>query len=59
MNAALMAQPDYKAAMLSQTPLGRNGQVSDIVPAAVMLAGDEGSFFCGATLVIDGGWVAK
>lgn len=59
MNDALMADAGYKAQMLAMTPAGRNGQVEDIVPAIVLLAGDGGSYFCGATLVIDGGWTAQ
>ncbi len=59
MNESLMADPDYKAAMLANTPLARNGQTEDIVPAALLLASDDGNYFCGATLVIDGGWVAR
>ena len=59
MNAAYMADPAYKARMIAATPAGRNGQVEDIVPTAVLLASDDGDYFCGATLVIDGGWVAQ
>jgi NAD(P)-dependent dehydrogenase (short-subunit alcohol dehydrogenase family) len=59
MNDHLMADPDYKALMLANTPVGRNGQVDDIAPMTVLLASDEGRFFCGSTIVIDGGWVAR
>ena len=59
MNERLMADPEYKADMIANTPAGRNGQTQDIVPAAVLLASAESDYFCGATLVIDGGWVAR
>jgi len=59
MNAHLRVDPQYNAELVSRTPLGRNGQVQDIVPAALLLAGDEGSFFCGSIIVCDGGWVAQ
>jgi glucose 1-dehydrogenase len=59
MNDSLMADPDYRAKMIANTPAGRNGQPRDVVPAVVMLASDEGDYFCGATLVIDGGWTAR
>lgn len=59
MNEGLRADPDYLANLIANTPAGRNGQTSDIVPTAILLASDEGDFFCGATLVIDGGWVVR
>lgn len=59
MNDHLMADPDYKALMLANTPVGRNGTVEDIVPAVILLASEDGRYFCGANLIIDGGWVAR
>jgi len=59
MNAHLMADPDYKRAMLEATPLGRNGQPADIAPLAVLLASDHASFATGASVLCDGGWVAR
>jgi glucose 1-dehydrogenase len=59
MNAAIMANPEWKQAMISNTPAGRNGQVDDIAPAAVFLASDEARFMHGACLLVDGGWAAR
>lgn len=59
MNAALMADPAYKQAMLDATPLGRNGQPSDIVPLALLLASDDGGWITGHSVIIDGGWTAR
>jgi NAD(P)-dependent dehydrogenase (short-subunit alcohol dehydrogenase family) len=52
---ALWDNPDYLAATLKQSPLGRIGDPVDIAGAAVMLASDAGKFITGTTIVIDGG----
>jgi NAD(P)-dependent dehydrogenase (short-subunit alcohol dehydrogenase family) len=59
MNAHLLADPSYKQAMLTATPLGRNGQPEDIVPLALLLAGPGGAWITGESVVIDGGWMAQ
>jgi len=46
------------AAIQRRTPLGRLGEVEDVVGTAVLLVGDEGRFITGETVAIDGGWVA-
>ena len=38
-----------------QTPLGRNGSVSDVAAAALFFASDESSFITGESLVVSGG----
>lgn len=47
---------DFKNGVLSQTPLGRIGQPSDVAPAVVFLASDDSSWITGETLVISGGF---
>jgi NAD(P)-dependent dehydrogenase (short-subunit alcohol dehydrogenase family) len=59
MNAHLMADPDYKRAVLAATPLGRNGQVEDIAPIAVLLASGAASWMTGQSVVVDGGATAQ
>jgi NAD(P)-dependent dehydrogenase (short-subunit alcohol dehydrogenase family) len=59
MNAHLMADPGYKRSMLDATPLGRNGRPADIAPLAVLLASEHSSFATGASVLVDGGWVAR
>ena len=52
----LWALPDaWLAAKRAELPLGRFGTVDEIVPAVVLLAGPEGSYFTGSTLNISGG----
>lgn len=58
-NAHLMANPDHYRAMIDMTPAGRNGHPEDIAPAILYLASDDSSFMQGATMVIDGGVLAK
>ncbi|HEX3362117.1 MAG TPA: SDR family oxidoreductase [Solirubrobacterales bacterium] len=58
MNAHLFADPDYEAAELEITPLGRIGEVTDIAPAAAFLVSDLASYITGHSVVIDGGVVA-
>jgi 3-oxoacyl-[acyl-carrier protein] reductase len=41
--------------MVSETPLGRIGQVQDIAPAAVFLASGDAGWITGETLVVSGG----
>ncbi|MFD1704557.1 SDR family NAD(P)-dependent oxidoreductase [Methylopila henanensis] len=41
-----------------RTPWPRLGRVEDVAKAALFLASDEASFVTGATLMVDGGWMA-
>jgi 3-oxoacyl-[acyl-carrier protein] reductase len=41
--------------ILNRTPLGRLGQVADVVPLITFLLGPGGSFITGQTFVVDGG----
>jgi NAD(P)-dependent dehydrogenase (short-subunit alcohol dehydrogenase family) len=59
MNAHLMADADYYKAMIEATPLGRNAQVDDIAPIAVLLVSDAGAYITGESIVVDGGWTAR
>lgn len=44
--------------IINDVPLGRIGSVDDIANAALWLASDQASYISGATLTIDGGWLA-
>jgi NAD(P)-dependent dehydrogenase (short-subunit alcohol dehydrogenase family) len=55
----LLANPaDRNEATLANTPLGRMGSGADIAWGTVYLASDEAAFVTGATLAIDGGYLA-
>jgi 3-oxoacyl-[acyl-carrier protein] reductase len=47
--------PDFVRQILSQTPLGRFANPTDIAPIAVFLASDDSAWLTGETLVASGG----
>jgi 3-oxoacyl-[acyl-carrier protein] reductase len=50
---------DLKANILAKIPLGRFATTDEIVPIALLLASDEGSFFVGQTISPNGGDVFR
>ncbi len=58
MNEALRDDPDFDAMTRAATPQGRNGQVDDVVPLIVFLAGDDAKWMNGSIVAVDGGWLA-
>ena len=55
MNAAL--DPETKAALGEETPLGRLGTPRDVAEAICFLAGPGGDYFTGQVLAPNGGFV--
>lgn len=51
--------PEVRASVTSATPMGRFGDPSELVGAAVFLASDASSFVTGTTIQADGGWTAQ
>jgi 3-oxoacyl-[acyl-carrier protein] reductase len=49
------AGPDFIAATIEKTPLGRLGKPEEIAALVAFLASDEAAFITGQTIVIDGG----
>jgi NAD(P)-dependent dehydrogenase (short-subunit alcohol dehydrogenase family) len=49
---------DWPPPIVNDVPLGRIGSVDDIANAALWLASAEAGYISGATLTIDGGWLA-
>jgi len=47
---------EEKAQWISNTPMGRNGEPSDLQGAVVFLASDAASYITGHDLVVDGGY---
>lgn len=45
--------------LLARIPMGRFGQVSDVVGAVVFLASPAAALITGTTIMIDGGWTAQ
>jgi NAD(P)-dependent dehydrogenase (short-subunit alcohol dehydrogenase family) len=48
-----------KALAVARTPMGRFGKLSELVGAAVYLASDAAAFTTGATIAVDGGFLAN
>lgn len=44
--------------VVSRIPMGKVGETSDVIGAALYLASDAADFVTGSTLLVDGGWVA-
>ncbi len=58
MTKDMLADGKTKQGMLARLPKGRVGQPEDIGAAAVFLASDEADYVTGATLFVDGGYLA-
>jgi NAD(P)-dependent dehydrogenase (short-subunit alcohol dehydrogenase family) len=51
--------PTIGGDLLSRIPMGRFGQVGDVVGAVVFLASPAAALITGTTLMVDGGWTAQ
>jgi NAD(P)-dependent dehydrogenase (short-subunit alcohol dehydrogenase family) len=52
------ADPEIRAGLLRQVPMGRAGRVEEVANAVLFLASDEASYITGAELYVDGGLLA-
>ncbi len=59
MNEHLRALPGYEDKVSGETPAGRFGEPEEIAAAVVFFASDAASFVHGASLLVDGGWIAR
>ena len=59
MTHARLQHPVTGKDLLSRIPMGRFGQVGDVVGAVVFLASPAAALITGTTLMVDGGWTAQ
>jgi NAD(P)-dependent dehydrogenase (short-subunit alcohol dehydrogenase family) len=59
LNSKVLDLPERSAAIAARTPMGRVGNVEELVGAAIFLASDASSYVTGETIAVDGGFLAK
>jgi NAD(P)-dependent dehydrogenase (short-subunit alcohol dehydrogenase family) len=59
MTEPFLRDPGFRADVVRQIPLGRVGEVADVVAAVLFAASPAARLMTGASLVIDGGWTAQ
>ena len=59
MTQPLLKNPEQRSSLISNIPLGRTGQPSEIAKAALFLASEDSDYITGQLIVIDGGWLLR
>jgi NAD(P)-dependent dehydrogenase (short-subunit alcohol dehydrogenase family) len=59
MTAPVFANPEFHARAVARIPLGRVGEVEDLMGATLFLASDASALMTGTSLTVDGGWTAQ
>jgi len=59
LNSHVIDLPERKAVLLPRTPMGRVGNVDELVGVAIYLASPASSFTTGQVIAVDGGFLAK
>jgi NAD(P)-dependent dehydrogenase (short-subunit alcohol dehydrogenase family) len=58
MTKPYLADPAFKASVLTKIKLGRVGQVEDVMGAILYLSAAASALVTGTSLIVDGGWTA-
>ena len=59
LTAPMFKDPEFKQWALDRIPLGRIGQLREVVAAVMFLASPDSSLMTGSSLKVDGGWTAR
>jgi NAD(P)-dependent dehydrogenase (short-subunit alcohol dehydrogenase family) len=59
MSKPFLEEETFREDTLSRIPLGRPGQVEDVMGAVVLLASAAAGLITRASLLVDGGWTAQ
>ena len=59
MTSKFFKSKKFKKEVLSNIPLGRFAELSEVASSAVFLASDAASMITGTSLLVDGGWTAR
>mgnify|MGYP001245611344 FL=1 len=59
MTEPFLKDDEFKKATIGMIPLGRLGEIKDVMGPFVFLASDASSLMTGSSVLVDGGWTAR
>ena len=59
MTEPFLKDEDFKKATIGMIPIGRLGEVTDLMGPFVFLASEASSLMTGSSILVDGGWAAR
>jgi NAD(P)-dependent dehydrogenase (short-subunit alcohol dehydrogenase family) len=59
MTEPFLNDEDFKKATIGMIPIGRLGEVTDLMGPFVFLASEASSLMTGSSMLVDGGWTAR
>ena len=59
MTEPFLNDKEFKNQVISMIPLGRLGEIKDLMGPFVFLASDASSMMTGSSVLVDGGWTSR